>query len=83
MSAIGAELAVGVKRTDLADPLGVLGEEQLQRVQLLRHTLDVVEAVHADNEFDALEAALKRLDARLNRLFLEVLSKESVPLQLR
>jgi hypothetical protein len=55
----------------LADPLGVLGQEDLKRVQLLRDTLDVVEPVDADNELDTLKALLERLDALLDGRLLE------------
>jgi hypothetical protein len=62
---------------DLADPLGVLREEELERVQLLRDALDVVEPVDADDDLDALEAALERREAVLDDLLLQVLRGES------
>jgi hypothetical protein len=46
---------------DLSDPLGVLFEEHLESVKLLRYALDVVETVDADNDLDALEPLLKLL----------------------
>jgi hypothetical protein len=36
----------------------MLREEELERVQLLRNTLDVVKAVDANNELDTLKPAL-------------------------
>jgi hypothetical protein len=42
---------------DLADPFGVFGEEHFHGVELLRHALDVVQSVNADDEFDAFELA--------------------------
>jgi hypothetical protein len=53
----------------------VLREEQLERVQLLRDALDVVEPVDANDDLDTLEAALKLFDPLLNRLPLQVLRK--------
>lgn len=38
--------------THLADPLGMLGEENLERLQLLRHTLDVVQAINTNHDLD-------------------------------
>lgn len=48
---------------DLAYPLRVLGEEDLERVQLLWHTLDIIETIDADNKLDPLELALQSVDA--------------------
>jgi hypothetical protein len=45
---------------DLANPFGVLREEDFEGVQLLRNALDVVKTVNTDNELDALELLLKR-----------------------
>lgn len=56
---------------DFADPLGVLFEEDLHGVKLLRNALDVVEAVDTDNELDALETAAQGSDALLDLLLLE------------
>jgi len=60
---------------DLADPLGVLLEEDLHGVELLRHALDVVEAVDADDELDALEPAPQGRDALLHLVLLERLEE--------
>jgi hypothetical protein len=51
---------------NLANPLRVLGKEDLESVQLLGHTLDVVQAVDTDNELDALELLLERCDTFLD-----------------
>lgn len=56
---------------DFADPFRVLLEEDLHGVKLLRNTLDVIETVDADDEFDPLETALERLDALLDGDLLE------------
>lgn len=58
-------------KDDLSDPLGVLLEEDLHGVELLRDTLDVVETVDTDDELDALEATAEGRDALLNFLLLE------------
>ena len=60
---------------NLADPLGVLGQEDLERVELLGHALDVVEAVHTDDELDALELAAQRGYALLHLGLLESLDE--------
>lgn len=43
---------------DFSDPLGVLVQKHLQGVELLRHSLDVIETVNANDELDALKLAL-------------------------
>jgi hypothetical protein len=58
---------------DLADPFGVLGEEDFEGVQLLGNALDVVETVDADNKLDALELLLKRRYPLLHLGLLEAL----------
>lgn len=60
---------------DLAPPLRVLREEHLERVQLLRHALDVVQAVDAHDELDALEFAPQRGDALLDLGLLQALGE--------
>jgi len=62
---------------DLADPLGVLLEEDLHGVELLRHALDVVEAVDADNELDVLEPPPQGRDALLHLFLLQRLEELS------
>lgn len=56
----------------------MLAQEELERVQLLRDALDVVQAVDADDDLDALEPALERFDAILHALLLQVLETKSV-----
>jgi hypothetical protein len=58
---------------DLADPFGMLGKEDLESVQLLWYTLDVVETVNTNNELHALELLLKRCYAFLYLGLLETL----------
>ena len=55
-----------LNQDDLANPLGVLGEENLKSVQLLRNALDVIQTIHTDDELHALELALKGSNALLN-----------------
>jgi hypothetical protein len=57
-------------KDDLPDPLWVLGEEELECVELLGNALDVVEAVDADNNLHSVEALLEGYDTLLNRLLL-------------
>jgi hypothetical protein len=51
----------------------MLGQENLKRVQLLRDTLDVVEAVNTNDELHALELLLESRDALLDLGLLETL----------
>lgn len=53
-------------KDDLPDPLWVLGEEELECVELLGNALDIVEAVNADNNLDSVEALLEGCDTLLN-----------------
>ena len=46
-------------------------EEDFERMQLLGHTLDVVQAVDTNNELDALELLLERSNSFLDLGFLE------------
>lgn len=58
---------------NLADPFWVLVEEDLHGVQLLRHSLDVVETIHTDDDLDAVETTTEGRDAVDDRLALEAL----------
>lgn len=58
---------------DLANPLRVLSKKNLESMQLLRHTLDVVQTVDTDNELDALELLLECCNALLNLGLLKAL----------
>ncbi len=58
---------------DLADPLGVLLEENLEGMQLLGYTLNVVESVDTDDDLDAFKAFFELLDARDDFLAFESL----------
>ena len=59
-----------LRKDDLPDPLWVLGEEELECVELLGNALDIVEAVNAYNDLDSVKAVLEGFDALLNRLLL-------------
>jgi len=54
------------QRINLSYPLWVLGQEQLERMQLLRDTFDVVKAVDSDDDLAAAEALLKLLQPLLD-----------------
>lgn len=58
---------------DLADPLGMIVEEDLESVKLLRDSLDVVKAVDADDDLDSFEATAKSGDALNDAVLLEAL----------
>lgn len=55
----------------------MLAEEQLQGVQLLRYTFDVVKPINADYNFDIAKAVLELLNSLLDALLLEVLQDEN------
>jgi hypothetical protein len=57
----------------LPDPLRMLGEEEFECMKLLWYTLNVIQSIDTDDEFDTLKSALKILYALLHRLLLEVL----------
>ena len=61
--------------THLADPLRVLRQEYLQRVQLLRDTLDVVQSVHTNDDLASLEPLLECLESVLDGIALESIDK--------
>ena len=56
---------------NLADPFGVFCQENLESVELLRNTLDVIETVNTDNQLDTLELLLECLDTLGNLRLLE------------
>ena len=58
---------------DLADPLGMLRQEEFEGVKLLRNTLDVIKTVNADNDLDVTETVLELLDSFLDTILLKVL----------
>ena len=60
-------------KDDFSNPLWVLGEEELESMELLGHALDIIESVYADDDLDAVEALFKSSNALLNGLFLQVL----------
>ena len=66
-----------LRKDNLADPFRMLCQEELERVQLLRDTLDVVEPVDTDDDLDTVEAVLELLDTFLNAVLLEVLSNDT------
>lgn len=58
---------------DFANPLGVFCQEDLKSMQLLRNTLDVVQTIDTNDQLDALELLLERLNAFRNLGLLEAL----------
>jgi hypothetical protein len=60
---------------DLADPLGVLVQKGLERVQLLRDTLDVIQSIDSDDDLDALETLLQLSQTLLYGGLLETLDE--------
>ena len=58
---------------NFADPLGMLGQEEFESVQLLWDTLDVVQSVDTNDDLDVSEAVLELLNALLDVRFLQVL----------
>lgn len=60
-------------KNDLADPFGMLREEELEGVKFLRNTFYVVEPVDADNDLDIAKPVLKLFDALLHAFFLQIL----------
>ena len=57
----------------LANPLGMLVEEYLHGVQLLRNSLDVIETINADDNFDAFETTAESGDTVDDTLTLKAL----------
>lgn len=66
-----------LNQNNASDPVGVFGQEYFQRMQFLRHTLDVIQSVNADDKLHTLEFALQCLntldDLRLLQAFSELL----------
>ena len=60
---------------DLADPFRVLVQESLERVKLLRYTLDVIQSVDTDNDLDALESLFQLSQTFLNGRLLETVDE--------
>ena len=56
---------------NLADPFGMLCQEDFKSVKLLRNTLDVIKTINTNNQFNALELLLECLDTLCNLGLLE------------
>ena len=61
-------------KNDFADPFGMLAKEELERMQLLRDTLDIVQSVHADDDLNISKPLLKLGDPFPDALLFQVLS---------
>jgi hypothetical protein len=59
--------------SDLAYPFRMLREEQLQRMQFLRHALDVIQPIDTHDHLDSSKPFLQARNPLLHRLFLQVL----------
>ena len=62
-------------KDDLANPFGMVVEENLKGVQLLGDTFDVVQTVNTDDELNALELLLELSDPVLDGSFVQALRK--------
>jgi len=71
-----------LRKDNLPNPLWVLGEEELECVELLGNALDIIKAVYTDDDLDAVEALLEGCDTLLNGLFLQVLRVTEIPVSL-
>lgn len=60
---------------DLSNPFWVLVKEDLESVELLRDTLDVIQAVDTDDKFHALKLLFELGDTLLNRGLRKPISK--------
>lgn len=60
-----------MNKHNLANPLRVFCQEDFKSVKLLGNTLDVIETINTDNQFDALELLLECLDTLHNLGLLE------------
>ena len=59
----------------LSNPFRVLLQEQLERSQLLRYALDIIQPVNTDDQLDTAEPPLELLDSRLNLWFLDAIDE--------
>lgn len=64
------------EETYLADPFWMLGEEELEGVEFLWDTLDVVQTINADDDLHAIKTLLELLNPLLDRFLLQVLLYE-------
>ena len=71
-----------LRKDNLPNPLWVLSEEEFECVELLGNALDIIKAVNADDDLDAVEALLEGSDTLLNGLFLQVLRVTEIPVSL-
>ncbi len=65
-SSTSGEKALRLARGRHGRPLREFSEEDLESVQLLGHTLDVIETIDTDNDLDVLESLLEALDTLHN-----------------
>jgi len=57
----------------LADPLRMLSEKKLKSMQLLWYTLNVIQTINPDNDFDASKALFELFDAVNDGRLFEIL----------
>lgn len=63
-----------LRKNNLTNPFGMLGEEKLKRVKLLRDTFDVVQSVHTNNDLDIAKSLLELRDPLAHALFFQILA---------
>jgi hypothetical protein len=52
----------------------MLREEKLKRMQLLRHTLDIIQPIHSNDQFDALKPLFQFRNTLLDLRLLDALN---------
>lgn len=60
---------------DFPDPFRMLRQEDFERMHLLRHALDVVETINADDDFAPLEALFELGNSGLDSCFLDTVDE--------
>lgn len=63
------------KSAHLADPLRMLRQKHLQRMQLLRYPFDVIQPIHTDDNLAPSKPLLQALKSRLHRIFSEAIDE--------
>lgn len=59
-----------LNQDNLSDPFRVIGEEDFEGMQLLRHAFDVIETIHSDHELDTLKFLLQSGNSLFDLFFL-------------
>jgi len=64
-----------LNKLNFANPFGMLAEETVKGMEFVFYTLDIVESVDANNEFDTLELAFDRCNTLLYLWILQTFFK--------